>query len=79
VGPLQVDIANDPRVKPIGGGVAFTSSSADSVKAFLPITVQERLDTGESVTLLNAQNHGGDGYFGAPLYKAHYAVVRRPP
>jgi hypothetical protein len=57
--------------------VALTSSATDSVKSLLPITVQGLLETGESVTLVNAQNHGGDGSFflGAPRYKAHYAVL----
>jgi hypothetical protein len=43
------------------------------VQAFLPITLQGQLETGESVTLLNAQNHGGA--LGTPRYVAAGAVL----
>jgi hypothetical protein len=73
---LVAGLVNDPRARPSGGGVAFASSPADSVKAFLPITLQGQLETGECVTLLNAQNHGG-GLFRPPRYVAHGGCV--PP
>jgi hypothetical protein len=75
---LAAGLVDDPRVRPIGGGVAFTASPTDSVKSFLPITVQGQFESGESVTLVNARNHGGSGHFftgGRPNYKADYAVV----
>jgi hypothetical protein len=43
------------------------------VQAFLPITLQGQLETGESVTLLNAQNHGGA--LSTPRYVAAGAVL----
>ena len=52
------------------------SSAAATVKAFQPITLQGQLDTGHAVTLVNAYNHGRDGYFfGSPHYIADYAVL----
>jgi ApeA N-terminal domain 1 len=74
---LVAGLVDDPQVRVIQGGVAFSSSPADSVRAFLPITVQGQLESGESVTLLNAQNYGGSGYSftGPPNYKAHYAIL----
>jgi hypothetical protein len=75
---LAAGLVDDPRVRPWGSGIAFTASATESVKSFLPITVQGQLESGESVTLVNAQNHGGSGQFftrGRPRYKAHYAVV----
>ena len=39
------------------------SSAAATVKAFQPITLQGQLDTGHAVTLVNAYNHGRDGYY----------------
>jgi ApeA N-terminal domain 1/Apea-like HEPN len=58
-----------------GRVVTVTHTAADRVKAFLPITLQGQLDTGESVTLLHAQNHGGRGLFDTPRYVAYNAVV----
>jgi len=71
---LVADLVDDPRVRPNGSGVTFASSPAEMVKAFLPITLQGQLETGECVTLLNAQNHGG-GFFRPPRYVAHGAVL----
>jgi hypothetical protein len=68
----QGAVVDDPRVRPTGGGVAFTGAADDWVQSFLPITLHGQLDTGEPVTLLNAQNYGGDGArFGNPRYVSH--------
>lgn len=78
---LVAGLVADPRVHafdtPAGGkGVAFSAVPAKSVQAFQPITLQGQLDNGESVTLLNAQNYGGDGQFNSPpRYVAHVAVL----
>ncbi|OBG19594.1 hypothetical protein [Mycobacterium sp. 852002-51057_SCH5723018] len=75
---LAGGLVDDPRVRSSnsGGGRVFMSSPAAMVKAFHPITLQGQLDTGHAVTLVNAYNHGRDGYyFGSPHYKADYAVV----
>jgi hypothetical protein len=73
---LAAGLVDDPRVKPTGPtGHVFMSSAAASVNAFLPITLQGQLETGLAVTLVNANNHGRDGIFGAPDYKADYAVL----
>jgi len=74
---LAGGLVDDPRVRSSGaGGRIFMSSAAATVKAFQPITLQGQLDTGHAVTLVNAYNHGRDGYyFGSPHYKADYAVV----
>ncbi len=73
---LAGGLVNDPRVRLTGaGGRVFTSSAAAAVKAFRPITLQGQLDTGPAVTLVNAYNHGRDGAFGSPYYKADYAVL----
>ena len=38
--------------------------------------MQGRLDSGDSLTLINAQNWGGPGFpFEAPHYKAHYIII----
>lgn len=71
---LDAGLVNDPRVRPSGSGFAVASSPADAGKAFLPITMHGELETGECVTLLNAQNHGG-GLFRPPRYVAHGAVL----
>jgi hypothetical protein len=72
---LQGAVVDDPRVRPTGGGVAFTGAADDWVQSFLPITLHGQLDTGEPVTLLNAQNYGGDGaHFGNPRYVSHSFV-----
>jgi len=74
---LAGGLVNDPRVVRTNraGGRAFLSSAAATFKAFQPITLQGKLDTGHAVTLVNAYNHGRDGfYFGSPHYKADYAV-----
>jgi hypothetical protein len=75
---LAGGLVNDPRVVKTNsaGGRAFLSSAAATVKAFRPITLQGQFDTGHAVTLVNAYNHGRDGfYFGSPHYKADYAVI----
>jgi hypothetical protein len=74
---LAGGLVDDPRVRSTGaGGRVFMSSAAATVKAFQPITLQGQLDTGHAVTLVNAYNHGRDGYyFGSPFYKADYAVL----
>ena len=67
----------DPRVsRTDGGSPMYAQGDAGGVQASLPITVQGRLDSGESVTMVKAQNWGDPGSpFGSPRYKAFYAVV----
>ena len=75
---LAAGLVNDPRVirSNRAGGRVFMSSGAAAVKAFQPITLRGRLETGPVVTLINAYNHGRDGgFFGSPHYKADYAVL----
>lgn len=70
-------LVEDSRVRrsPTGGAV-YTMGPAGSVKAFLPITMRGRLDSGDFVTLIKAQNKGGPGFlFGRPHYIAHYAIL----
>jgi hypothetical protein len=50
----------------------LTGSAEDSVATFQPITVHGHLETGESVTLLNALNYGGG--FGNPRYVTDVVV-----
>ena len=69
-------VVNDPRVKtsPMGGTTYMIGGAASSVEAFLPITIQGQLDSGDFVTLVNARNRGGPGFLGdAPRYQADYA------
>jgi ApeA N-terminal domain 1 len=74
---LAGGVVNDPRVRSnSAGGRAFVTSAAATVEALRPITLQGQFDTGHAVTLVNAYNHGRDGYyFGSPHYKADYAVL----
>jgi hypothetical protein len=74
---LARGVVGDPRVAvSVHGGITYASGGVATIKASLPITVQGRLDSGESVTLVNAQNWGGPGPpFENPSYKAHYAIV----
>jgi hypothetical protein len=74
---LAGGLVDDPRVRSTGaGGRVFISSAAATIKAFQPITLRGRLDTGHAVTLVNAYNHGQDGhYFGSPHYISDYAVL----
>jgi hypothetical protein len=67
----------DPRVsRTDGGGLMYVQGDAGGVQASLPITVQGRLDSGESVTLVKAQNWGGPGPpLGSPRYRAFYAIA----
>jgi hypothetical protein len=71
-------LVEDPRVatSPMGGTTYGIGGAPNSVEAFLPITIQGRLDSGDSVTLVNAGNRGGPGFpFEAPHYEAHYAIL----
>lgn len=74
---LEAGLVDDPRIRPIPGGVAYSGRAEDSVAAFLPITLHGQLDTGELITMLNANNHGGSGQWfrGWPRYVAHTAVL----
>jgi hypothetical protein len=74
---LDAALVGDPRVsRTDGGGLVYANGAAGGVQASLPITMQGRLQSGESVTLVNAQNWGDPGFpFGSPRYQAHYAVV----
>jgi ApeA N-terminal domain 1 len=74
---LDDALVEDPRVsRTATGSLMYARGAAGGVKASLPITMQGRLDSGESVTLVNAQNWGDPGRpFGSPRYQAHYAIV----
>ena len=74
---LAEALVEDPRVsRTATGGLMYARGAVGGVKASLPITMQGRLDSGESVTLVNAQNWGDPGPpFGSPHYQAHYAIV----
>jgi hypothetical protein len=74
---LADGVVDDPRVtRGQRGDVAYAQGGASSIKAFLPITVQGQLDSGDFVTSVNAHNHGGPGRpFENPFYKAYYAIV----
>jgi hypothetical protein len=74
---LDDALVEDPRVsRTATGDLMYTRGAAGGVKASLPITMQGQLDSGESVTLVNAQNWGDPGPpFGPPQYQAHYAIV----
>jgi hypothetical protein len=69
---LEGGLVEDPRVRRTSNGAALSGAAEDWVASFIPITVHGQLDTGETVTLLNANNHGSDGeFFGFPRYRAH--------
>ncbi len=74
---LADGVVDDPRVmRSSHGGITYAQGGASSIKAFLPITLQGQLDSGDVVTLVNAHNHGGPGRpFENPYYKAYYAIV----
>jgi len=70
-------LVEDPRVtRSATGGLMYARGAAGGVQASLPITMQGRLDSGDSVTLIKAQNWGDPvPPFGVPRYQAHYAIV----
>lgn len=69
-------VVDDPRVTLSATGGVYRHGGIDGVKAFLPIVMQGQLDSGESVTLLEAHNYGDPGPpFGSPHYKTHIAVI----
>lgn len=72
---LDTGLVDDPRVRRVPNGLAFSASAAEVVEASQPITLQGQLDTGEIVTLLDASNYGGDGRFGFPQYQTYTVVV----
>jgi hypothetical protein len=72
VDDLRVTIRKDSAGRETG--FAVSALPARSVASFLPVTLLGQLDTGELVTLLEAQNHGGAGRF-APRYRAPAAVL----
>ena len=74
---LDDALVQDPRVSRTSPtGLVYARGAAGGVQASLPITIQGRLDSGDCVTLVNAQNWGDPGPpFGSPDYHAHYAVV----
>jgi hypothetical protein len=52
-------LVEDPRVtRSETGGLTYAMGPAGAVKASLAITMQGRLDSGDSVTLVTAQNWG---------------------
>jgi hypothetical protein len=71
---LHSGLVDDPQIRAFAGGSAFSGSAADSVAAFLPITLHGQLDTGDILTMLDAQNYGYNPPFGAPRYVAHNVV-----
>lgn len=72
---LTANLVDDPRVafhQDSSGrvtGFSVSAQPARSVASFLSVTLHGQLDTGELVTLLDAQNYGGAGHF-APRYRA---------
>lgn len=72
---LDSGLVDDPQIHAFVGGAAFSGDAADSVAAFLPITLHGRLDSGENVTLQDAQNYGSKPPFGTPRYRAHNMVL----
>ena len=76
---LERNLVPDPRVSVFTNdngretGYAVSADPARSVEAFLAITLHGTLDSGEAVTLLHAQNHGGAGWL--PEYRAAVAVL----
>jgi hypothetical protein len=74
---LDAALVGDPRVsRTDGGGLMYAQGAAGRVKASLPITMQGSLETGDCVTLIDAQNWGDPGPpFGTPHYRAFYAIV----
>jgi hypothetical protein len=76
---LTNNLRPNPRVtvfsEPDGrvSGYAVSGNPDRAVESFLPITLQGQLDNGESVTLLDAQNHGAAGF--APRYRSPVAVL----
>jgi hypothetical protein len=77
---LEANLVSDPRVTPFVNpdgterGFAVSAQPARSVASFLPVTLHGQLDTGELVTLIDAQNFGGAGGF-APRYRAAAAIL----
>ncbi|GAB3019516.1 HEPN domain-containing protein [Mycobacterium bourgelatii] len=77
---LSSNLVHDLRVathrQPDGtiAGRSFSANAARSVSAFRPITLHGQLDTGEPVTLLDAQNHGAAGSF-RPNYRGTAALI----
>jgi hypothetical protein len=77
---LTNNLRPDPRVtlfnEPDGriSGFAVSGLPEGAVESFQPITLHGQLDNGESVTLLDAQNHGAAGGF-APRYRSPIAVL----
>lgn len=74
---LDDALVEDPRVSRTSPtGLVYARGAAGGVQASLPITMQGRLDSGDCVTLVKAQNWGDPGPpFGSPHYHAHYAIV----
>jgi len=68
----RVTITKDPERRQTT--MAFSALPERSVRSFLPITLHGQLGTGDSVTLLHAQNYGAAGNF-APQYRAPAAVL----
>jgi hypothetical protein len=76
---LEGGLVEDPRVRRTSNGAALSGAAEDWVASFIPITVHDQLDTGETVTLLNAHSHGSDGeFFGLPRYRAHTVMFGSP-
>jgi hypothetical protein len=74
-GSVTANLVDDPRVafhqdsSGMVTGFSVSAQPARSVASFLSVTLHGQLDTGELVTLLDAQNYGGAGHF-APRYRA---------
>lgn len=77
---LEGEVVDDPRltVTHTAAGetsVAISGVPAKIAEAFAPVVLHGQLDSGEPVTLLRAQNHGGPGFLSPPHYIAPVAVV----
>lgn len=76
---LTANLVPDPRVTvtrdPSGSmtTISYSAEAKRSVASFLATTVHGQLDSGEAVTLLAAQNHGGPGF--RPHYYGTAAIV----
>ncbi|GAA4386014.1 ApeA N-terminal domain 1-containing protein [Tsukamurella soli] len=74
-GVVKDDPTTTMKVTPTGITITMSGDPAKSVAAFAPTILHGELDSGELVSLLYAQNHGGSGYHGAPRYVARTVVT----
>src|ERR1700761_7291267 len=73
---LDGAVVDDPRDTVKGTVVTSTMGNPEKdVAAFAPIDLHGQLDSGESLSLFSAQNHGMSGLVGTPRYVARIAIV----